>query len=80
MELLEVLLMFATALKDLAVELDIFVMTSTQLNAKGDSNENIRNESALAGSRSIINKADVGVICARPTKDEIGRASCRERV
>lgn len=67
----EVLLMFATALKDLAVELDIFVMTSTQLNAKGDSNENIRNESALAGSRSIINKADVGVICARPTKDEL---------
>ena len=34
--------MFATALKDLAVELDIFVMTSTQLNAKGDSNEKIK--------------------------------------
>lgn len=67
----EVLLMFATALKDLAVELDVFVMTSTQVNANADNNENIRNEGSLAGSRSIINKADVGAIMARPTKEEI---------
>lgn len=67
----EVLLMFATALKDLAVELNVFVMTSTQVNAKADDNSNIRNESSLAGSRSIINKADLGVIMARPTKEEL---------
>ena len=67
----EVLLMFATALKDLAVELDIFVMTSTQVNANSDNNTNIRNESTLAGGRSTINKADVGLVMARPTKDEI---------
>ena len=67
----EVLLMFATALKDLAVELNVFVMTSTQVNANADNNQNIRNESSLAGSRSIINKADVGVIMARPTKEEL---------
>ena len=67
----EVLLMFSTALKDLAVELDIFVMSSTQVNANADSSTNIRNEASLAGSRSIINKADVGVIMARPTKEEL---------
>lgn len=67
----EVLLLFSTALKDLAVELNVFVMSSTQLNAKGDDNSNIKNESALAGSRSIINKADIGVIISRPTKEEI---------
>ena len=67
----ELLLMFSTALKDLAVELDVFVMSSTQLNAKGDDNSNIRNEASLAGSRSIINKADVGVVSARPTKEEL---------
>lgn len=71
MELLEVLLMFATALKDLAVELNVFVMTSTQVNANADDNKNIRNESSLAGSRSIINKADVGAIMARPSKEEL---------
>lgn len=63
--------MFATALKDLAVELNIFVMTSTQVNANADDNKNIRNESSLAGSRSIINKADVGAIMARPSKEEL---------
>ena len=67
----EVLLLFSTALKDLAVELNAFVMSSTQLNAKGDDNSNIKNESALAGSRAIINKADIGVIISRPTKEEI---------
>lgn len=67
----EALLMFSTALKDLAVELDVFMMSSTQLNAKGDDNSNIKNESSIAGSRSIINKADIGVILSRPTKEEL---------
>ena len=67
----EALLMFATALKDLAVELDVCVMSSTQVNAKGDDNTNIRNESALAGGRATINKADNGAIMARPTKEEL---------
>ena len=67
----EVLLMFATALKDLAVELDVAMFTSTQLNAKGDDNKEIRNEGALAGGRSTINKADNGAIMARPTKEEL---------
>ena len=67
----EVLLMFATALKDLAVELNVAMFTSTQLNAKGDDNREIRNEASLAGGRSTINKADNGAIMARPTKEEL---------
>lgn len=67
----EVLLMFATALKDLAVELNVAMFTSTQLNAKGEDNKEIRNEGALAGGRSTINKADNGAIMARPTKEEL---------
>ena len=67
----EVLLNFSTALKDLAVELNVFMMSSTQVNAKADDNSNIKNEASIAGSRSIINKADVGVIISRPTKEEL---------
>ena len=67
----EVLLMLATALKDLAVELNVAIFTSTQLNAKGDDNKDIRNEASLAGGRSTINKADNGAIMARPTKEEL---------
>ena len=67
----EILLMFSTALKDLAVELNVFMMSSTQVNANADSNANIRNEASIAGSRSIINKADIGVIMARPSKEEL---------
>ena len=67
----EVLLMMATALKDLAVELDVCVFTSTQVNSNADNNTNIRNEASLAGGRSTINKADNGAIMARPTKEEL---------
>lgn len=67
----EILLVLSTALKDLAVELNIFVMTSTQVNANADNNTNIRNESTIAGSRAVINKADVGAVMARPTSEEI---------
>ena len=67
----EVLLMMATALKDLAVELNVCVFTSTQVNAKADDNTEIRNEASLAGGRSTINKAENGALMARPTKVEI---------
>ena len=67
----EALFLMTTALKDLAIELNISVFTSTQVNAKADNNQGVRNESSLAGSRAIINKADNGIIMARPTKDEL---------
>lgn len=67
----ELLLLMATALKDLAVELNVSMFTSTQVNAAADDNKNIRNESSLAGGRSTINKADNGAIMARPLKEEL---------
>lgn len=67
----EILLLLATALKDLAVELNVAMFTSTQVNASADDNKNIRNEASLAGGRSTINKADNGCILARPTKEEL---------
>lgn len=67
----EALLLLTTCLKDLAVELDICVFSSTQLNSKGDDNTTIKNESAFAGARSIINKADNGIIAGRPTPAEL---------
>lgn len=71
MESLEVLLMFSTALKDLAVELNVAMFTATQVNAAADDNKNIRNEASLSGGRSTINKADNGAIMARPSKEEL---------
>lgn len=67
----EALLLMATALKDLAIELGLGVFTSTQVNAKADDNRDIRNEASLAGGRSTINKADNGIIGSRPTNDEL---------
>lgn len=63
--------MFATALKDLAVELQVSMFTATQVNAAADDNKNIRNEASLAGGRATINKADNGAIMARPTSEEL---------
>lgn len=63
--------MFATALKDLARELQVTMFTSTQVNASADDNKNIRNEASLAGGRATINKADNGAIMARPSKEEL---------
>ena len=67
----EVLLLMSTALKDIAVQYNVSIFTSTQLNAKGDDNKELRNESSLAGSRAIINKADNGIIMHRPKKEDL---------
>lgn len=67
----ELLLLFSTALKDLAVELQVSMFTATQVNASADDNKNIRNEASLAGGRATINKADNGAIMARPTREEL---------
>jgi hypothetical protein len=67
----ELLLLMATALKDLAVELNVALFTATQVNASADDSKEIRNEASLAGGRATINKADNGAIMARPTKEEL---------
>ena len=65
------LMMLSTALKDLAVELDIFVMTATQLNADAEDKKGIKNQACIRGSKSIIDKADVACIGSKCTQDEL---------
>ena len=64
--------MLSTALKDLAVEMKIFVMSSTQTNAKSeDEQKGLKNESVIRGSRAIIDKCDIACVASRVTSDEI---------
>lgn len=59
-----ILCMLATKLKDLANELDVFIETSTQLNASWEdaAKTGIRNQNMIRGSKAIIDKGDVGCI------------------
>lgn len=52
------LLLLSTALKDLAVELNIFIMTATQLNAEAEEKKGIKNQSVLRGSKSIADSSE----------------------
>lgn len=63
--------MLSTALKDLAVEMQLFVMSSTQTNAKSeDEKGGIKNESVVRGSRAIIDKCDIACVISRVNSEE----------
>ena len=63
--------MLSTALKDLAVEMRLFVMSSTQTNAKSeDDQKGIKNESVIRGSRAIIDKCDIACVASRVSSEE----------
>lgn len=63
--------MFTTTLKNLAIELDAFIMTSTQTNSEDDPKGGFRNFRNLEGSKAIRNLVDLGCIFARVTPDEL---------
>lgn len=64
--------LMGSALKDLAVELNVFILSSTQTNAQVEvGGRQIKNESVIRGARSLADKADMGCIMARPTDEEI---------
>lgn len=64
--------MLSTALKDLAVEMRLFVMSSTQTNAKSeDGQKGIKNESVIRGSRAIIDKCDIACVASRVNTEEL---------
>lgn len=65
-----VLFMLSTALKDLAVELNIFMSSSTQLSGDFKNQRGIRDQSYLRGSKAIADKADVGSIIVRICDEE----------
>ena len=62
--------LLSTALKDLAVELKIFVMSATQTNAKSEEDKAIKNESVIRGARSIIDKCDIACVVSRVTPED----------
>ena len=62
--------MLSAALKDLAVEMRLFMMSATQTNAKVEDEKGIKNESVVRGARSIIDKGDIACIVSRVTPDE----------
>ena len=64
-----ILMLLSDTLKNLANELDIHISTATQLNGNIEEAE-VRNESLIRGSRSIIDKADVAGITLRLTDAE----------
>ena len=59
-----ILMLLSDTLKNLANELDVHISTATQLNGNIEESE-VRNESLIRGSRSIIDKADVAGITLR---------------
>lgn len=63
--------MFTTTLKNLAIELDAFIMTSTQTNSEDDPKGGFRDFRNLEGSKAIRNLVDLGCIFARVTPDEL---------
>ena len=48
-----VLMMLSTTLKDLAAELNVFIMSATQVNAEIENKKGIKDQSCLRGSKSI---------------------------
>ena len=61
------LMLLSTALKDLAVELDCFVETGTQISGEPDKSEGIKDYRYIRGSKSIVDKADIGGILSKVT-------------
>ena len=65
-----ILMMTSIALKDLANELDIFMMSGTQLNEKWKEYKGIRDYNLIRGSKAIADKIDVGGISLPVTQEE----------
>ena len=74
-----VLTMLSTALKDLAVELKIFIMSGTQLNRTWEEKKGhataIRNQNMIRGATGIIDKVDLGGITMPVNSDDISMLS-----
>ena len=65
------LMMLSTALKDLAAELDIFIMSATQVNREVENKKGIKDQTCLRGATSIADKADMACITMRTTTEEL---------
>ena len=68
----QLLLVFATELKALCQQLNVFMFTASQLNGEAV-NAPIKDQNLLAGSKALSNKLDVGYIAMAPNKAELKR-------
>lgn len=67
--------MFTTTLKNLAVELNAFILTSTQLNSEDDPKGGFKDFRNIQGSKAIVNLADFACIMSRPSIEEINQVA-----
>jgi len=65
----QLLLVFSTELKTIAQQLDICIITASQLNGEAQ-NAVIKDQNLLSGAKALANKLDVGIISMRPTQRE----------
>lgn len=65
----QLLLVFATELKTIAQQLDVFIFTASQLNGEAQV-ATYKDQNLLAGSKALANKLDVGIISMRPNRAE----------
>jgi replicative DNA helicase len=64
--------MLSTMLKDIAVELNVFVKSGTQMNREWEQHKKgIRTQNMIRGSTAIADKIDVGAICLKVTDDDM---------
>ena len=66
-----VLMMFSTALKDIAVELNVFLQTSTQVTINEAERGKMKTKASIRSAKSIADKADVGCILSLVTEDDL---------
>lgn len=68
--------LFTTNLKNLSVELNAFVMTSTQLSNEDDKDKGgFRDFRNIRGSRAIVDLSDFACIMSRPSAEELNMVS-----
>lgn len=65
-----VLMMLSNTLKEVAVEHQVFIMSSTQLNSEWQKTT-VRNANLIRGSRAVVDKIDVGSISVKIDAEEL---------
>lgn len=63
--------LFTTALKNLAVELNAFILTSTQISNDDDKNGGFKDFRNIQGAKQIANLVDFACIMSRPSIEEL---------
>ena len=63
--------MLSTALKDIAVELDVFMRSATQVNGDLMEIKGIRDQRCIRGAKSIADKIDCGMVTAKVVPQEL---------